>query len=131
MFWVDLSMAHLIEGSFTTATATNMIPVDTIAASSIPLYLPPAKLGNDNYIYVWSGGWKEWATAATDGINYFGLSAMTEILPLFSASGGGDSDTRPNIPVIQAYNIDKIRPCYSNVQWCVLCLGWRQRRRRF
>jgi prepilin-type N-terminal cleavage/methylation domain-containing protein len=89
VFWVDLSSAvagNLIEGGFTTATE------GTLAIVSIPLCLPPAKLGNGNYVYVFE----------LNGINYYGVENMAGMIgPQFAAEGSA------GMTVSQAYNIDK------------------------
>jgi prepilin-type N-terminal cleavage/methylation domain-containing protein len=103
MFWADLSHAGLIEGSFNTAT---MAPGDsslTVSWTQVPLYMPPAKIGGGNFVYVWSGGWKQYFNEGSDGVNYFGLSTVQG-----SAQGMGPmplSDVA--ITVQQAYSIDR------------------------
>jgi prepilin-type N-terminal cleavage/methylation domain-containing protein len=77
MFWADLSSAKLIDGTFTAASTHT--PVTSTPSSATPLYLPPAKLGRGNYFYVWSGGYQPLTTGDGDGINYFGLGAVTGI----------------------------------------------------
>jgi prepilin-type N-terminal cleavage/methylation domain-containing protein len=105
LFWVDLSMANLIDGSFNTAgayrTATN------ITGATLNAWLPQAKLGNGNYIYVLSGGWQERllggvANAGSDGNNYFGISAVTEI----NGTSQADILSSAGLTVQQAYSID-------------------------
>ena len=106
MFWVDLTTANglnvnLIDGSFSAATPTADAP-STAAAS---LYLPAAKLGNGNYIYVYSGGYAGHnGDGQGDGVNYFGLSAFV------SFGQGGCSPclwSNPGLTVAQAAAIDK------------------------
>jgi len=94
MFWVDLSQASLIDGSFNTASAT-INPGANTTGTFISSYLPAANIGQGNYIYVWSGG-----INGGNGINYFGVSAITSL-------GRGLPDSGATIPVRQAYNIDK------------------------
>ncbi len=96
MVWVDLSQAGLIDGYFVTASETT-IPGILITASSSPslaMFLPEAKLGQGNYIYVYSRGWGN-----NTGLNSFGMSAVTQI-------GTGLLST-PGLTVKQAYDIDK------------------------
>lgn len=99
-FWVDLSMAGLIEGSFSNP-ATNQF---TISDSSSPYktndYLPPAKLGRPNYIYVYSGGYNY---SSPDKFNYFALSAVSG----FSMGMSYKPAAYAGLTVSQAYNIDK------------------------
>ena len=106
MFWVDLTTANglnvnLIDGSFSAATPNSDAP-STAAAS---LYLPAAKLGNGNYIYVYSGGYGGHnGIGQGDGVNYFGLSA-------FVSFGQGACThclwSNPGLTVAQAAAIDK------------------------
>jgi prepilin-type N-terminal cleavage/methylation domain-containing protein len=96
MFWVDLSTANLIEGGFNTATS-NIMPPATITGAALNNYLPPAKLGGSNYVYVWSGGYHN----ALNGLNYYGVSAVTSITTagyIYSSLG---------LTVRQAYSIDQ------------------------
>jgi prepilin-type N-terminal cleavage/methylation domain-containing protein len=95
MAWVDLSTAGLIEGNFSTATPNN---APAIPSSSVPLYLPGAKLGQNDFIYIWSGG-----TTGSDGTNYFGLSTVLEIDYNRQIWAG----STPGVTVQQAYSIDK------------------------
>jgi hypothetical protein len=75
-------MANMIEGGFNTA---NMITSPSIAVTptstpNIDNYLPASKIGSGNYVYVWSGGIAStWNGLASNGINYFGLAAITSI----------------------------------------------------
>jgi prepilin-type N-terminal cleavage/methylation domain-containing protein len=92
MFWVDLSTAGLIDGSFNTARPTMTV---NVAASSVPLYLPAAKLGRGSFIYTRYGGW-----SAGDGFNYFGLGGVNSMMV-------GGSNVLPTLSVLDAYNMDK------------------------
>ena len=69
--------------------------------AQMALYLPTAKIGLGNYIYVWSGGWgaASWPAAIPDGKNYFGLSAITALDEWEILSNAG-------LTVAEAYNID-------------------------
>jgi hypothetical protein len=51
MFWVDLSTAKMIDGSFSTASPTTLAGSD-VTGTNIGLYLPQAKIGHSNYVYV-------------------------------------------------------------------------------
>ena len=100
MFWVDLSKAKLIDGGFSTATSTTL-PYP-LSSSTLPLYLPPAKLGKGNYIYVWSGGYGYLAHVNPgDSNNYFGISNIS------STDSSGHVYATPGLTVGQAYSIDK------------------------
>lgn len=103
MFWVDLSTAGMIDGGFNTATSNNP-PVIALSASSSPAlsaYLPLAKIGNSNYIYVYNGG-ADNTPWISNGINYFGLSAIS-----FLGTWSVAPPTHLTLSVTQSYNIDK------------------------
>jgi hypothetical protein len=127
MFWVDLTSANgqninLIEGNFATATPITP-PAGNISLVGLGLYFPQAKLGNGNYVYVWTSN-SNYASAFSPGIwgnpypqNYYGISAVTAIL---GGGGAGRLTSTPNIPVSTAYNIDRKMddglPLSGNVQ---------------
>jgi prepilin-type N-terminal cleavage/methylation domain-containing protein len=103
MFWVDLSSAvagNLIGGGF---NQNNILaPPTSVSTTQMPLYFPTANIGGGNYIYVWSGGWKETGTGGdagpgeiSDGVNYFGISVMIS-----------EGLAQVGLTVSQAYNID-------------------------
>jgi prepilin-type N-terminal cleavage/methylation domain-containing protein len=108
MFWVDLTTANgqnlnLIAGSFS-AASPNIFPPSEITGTQIDQYLPQAKLGRGNYIYVWSGGIGACGNpTGGDNLNYYGLSAVTDIY----AYVPGWIDSNPGLTVAQAYSIDK------------------------
>jgi len=105
MFWVDLSSAvagNLIEGGFNTASSTTSPGAD-ITGTNLNLWLPQAKIGRGNYFYVYGGAYNSGGWASL-GVNYFGLSAVTNIA---SSSDSGKIFSTPNIPVAEAYAIDK------------------------
>jgi prepilin-type N-terminal cleavage/methylation domain-containing protein len=90
MFWVDLSSltaGHLIEGGFITATPTTLY-----LYGNNSLWFPEAKVGANNFLYIWSAG----------GLNYYGLSNI-----ITTAIQPGQMNTVPGLTVQQAYNIDK------------------------
>ena len=95
MFWVDLSHANLIDGSFTTATPSGVFSGNGPTGSAIGNYLPQSKIGSSGYVYVWSGGWQSFA-GQPDSINYFAISGVT-----------GSGWSVPLMTVAQAYAIDK------------------------
>jgi prepilin-type N-terminal cleavage/methylation domain-containing protein len=101
MFWVDLSKAGLLEGSFNKASPYADASSD-ITGSNIDSYLPAAKLGGGNYIYVWSGGYYN-GNPIHNGLNYYGIFAVTNIA---SSSNNGFMYSSPSVPVRQAYAID-------------------------
>ena len=100
MFWVDLSTAKLIAGSF---TQNNILGAPaSVSLNQVGLYMPAAKIGRGNYVYVWSGGWQEMITAS-DGKNYFGLSAQVGSPP----GNAGIPASNVTLTVQEAYNIEK------------------------
>ena len=108
MFWVDLTTANglnlaLIDGNFSSANPTTPSASD-ITGTGIALYLPPAKLGRGNYIYVYSGGFvQNLGPGNSDDTNYFGISAVTKLV----GGANGSLVSSPTLPVNQAYSIDK------------------------
>lgn len=94
MFWVDLSTARLLDGSFTLAS-----PGDatwTIASTGLYQFYPAAKLGR-NYVYVYLGGTFA-GVWVSDGFNYFGLSAISQVANTIYST--------PGLSVQQAFAID-------------------------
>jgi prepilin-type N-terminal cleavage/methylation domain-containing protein len=100
MFWVDLSAANLIEGSFSSATPTSNNTL--IAATAVGQYFPQAKIGNGGYVYVWSGGWKgsNVNEQGGDGQNYFAVGIVN------GSNVNGASFDAPLMTPVQAYAID-------------------------
>jgi hypothetical protein len=98
MFWVDLSTVHLIDGGFNTASPS-VLPA-TLTGVTLNLYFPTAKIGQGNYVYVWSGGFA--LGYSPDGNNYFGLSAISAV-----TNPGSDLTSTAALTVQQAYNMDK------------------------
>jgi prepilin-type N-terminal cleavage/methylation domain-containing protein len=97
MFWVDLSSpvaGGLIDGSFTAGAGYSQPPFVVLLSNAIS-YLPPAKIGGGNYIWVSSGGWSR-----SDGLNYFSL-ATPNIEPDYWIA------PQLTLTVSQAYAIDK------------------------
>ena len=103
MFWVDLSTAHLIDGSFSTATANGLI-TSTLTPTSNPAigaYLPAAQIGGGNYTYIWSAASGD-ISANHVGFNNFAISGLSALQP--NSSGNGTVFT--GLTVKQAYDID-------------------------
>ena len=95
LFWVDLSTANgnnlnLIDGSFSSATISG--PAVAVTTATMSKYLPSAKLGKGNYVYV--GSFND------DGINYWGISAVSGISTVEALT------STPGLSVTQAYSID-------------------------
>jgi hypothetical protein len=102
MFWVDLTTAKMVDGGFST---NNMLlsPAAGVAATVVYKYFPAAKIGNGNYIYVWSGGWQIFSGPPGNSVNYFGLSAVLA----GPAAWNGAMTSNVSLTVRQAYNIDQ------------------------
>jgi prepilin-type N-terminal cleavage/methylation domain-containing protein len=110
VFWVDLSTARLIDGGFSSANFSGN-PGSVATGAVLDQYLPQAKLGNGNYIYVFSGGWGNNSGLNSNGVNYYGLSNVFSLgqsnctTCLISYTLGGSSN--PGLTVQQAYSIDQ------------------------
>jgi hypothetical protein len=98
MFWNDLSSAGLIEGSFFLPSSTAM-PTSNVTGNAINGYLPAAKIGGTNYVYVY--GSPQGCGLTQSYPNMFGLSAISNI----SASSPVPYSS-PGLTVKQAYDID-------------------------
>jgi prepilin-type N-terminal cleavage/methylation domain-containing protein len=98
LFWVDLSATGLIDSAFNTANATTVLSTGTNVNPT--LYLPAAKIGSGNYVYVWSGGPQ--LAGTPNSINYFGLSSVTGGI----AGCSNCAASNPALSVAQAYAID-------------------------
>jgi prepilin-type N-terminal cleavage/methylation domain-containing protein len=98
MFWVDLSAMHLMDGGFSIAASSSTAL--NITGSGIASYLPQAKIGNGNYVYVWSDGGPN--SPGKDG-NEFGISVVTN---LAASVDGGYMLSAPGLSVAQAYSLD-------------------------
>jgi prepilin-type N-terminal cleavage/methylation domain-containing protein len=90
LFWGDLSAAGFVDGSFNQAVVQTNAAM-TISGSQLDGYLPKAKLGQGNYVYVYTD---------LSGVNYYGVSASPSILQ-FAAF-----NTTTGMSVQQAYAID-------------------------
>jgi len=106
-FWVDLSKAKLIDLGLTFSyTNSNSGLPDPLTYTSSPQSLsdifPKAKIGQNNYVALWSGGYN---TNSPDGMNYFAITAFDPDNGI-SISGTLNLLT-PGLTVSQAYNIDK------------------------
>jgi hypothetical protein len=102
IFWSDLTYANgmninLIDGSYYVNNVTNCPnPVSgfgnlgTSDPNVINTYFPQAKIGQGNYVYVWSG----------NSANYYGISAVSQLL-------NGRQFSSPALSVSQASRIDQ------------------------
>lgn len=100
-FWTDLSVGNtanglnlnvnLIDASFS-AYASPAMPAPAINAANVDTYIPAAKLGHNNYIYIFS----------YNTVNFFAISPVvtTAVTGVVSPPVGG-------LTVNQAYQIDK------------------------
>lgn len=101
LFWRDLSAAGLIDATLNTATATAVLSNITNASTpNVNSFFPVAK--SEGEVYMWSGGWQEWVTGDTDGVNYFGIAEI-QGLGVFYA---GSATTKPSLTIYQAFNLD-------------------------
>lgn len=114
LFWRDLSKTNLIDGSYITAQLGGYNSLSITSLTAILAYIPQAKIGRGNNVYVWSGGYKEWNgnelsfcdinnnPCLGDNLNYFGLSAVSA-----PVNSSGFPNSSPSLTVREAYNIDK------------------------
>jgi hypothetical protein len=101
LFWTDLSAAGMIEGRFTTASASVATAVGCPCTSvTFDKYFPNAKIGNGNYINVWGGGWQGNNQSTGDGVNYYTITQVTDLV------FGWKLQTNPGLTVAQAYSMD-------------------------
>jgi prepilin-type N-terminal cleavage/methylation domain-containing protein len=131
MFWEDLSYAggmnlNLIPESFNTATSVPS-SCNQILPAALSAYIPAAKLGAGNYVYVWSGGPSDDTMGNTTGnnaTNYFEISGVSDFIN--TTCGGVEGSL--NLTVRQAYDIDsKIDdglPRSGRVQTLLLMSDW-------
>jgi prepilin-type N-terminal cleavage/methylation domain-containing protein len=115
VFWRDLTTPgiNLIEGSYplnSPDSNPNGGNAD-VTGADIGLYLPAAKIGRNNYVYVWSGGWQEFKSynggymtnGTSNQINYFAVTNVNDI----TAGDNGQAYSNPGLTVAEAYNIDQ------------------------
>lgn len=140
LFWSDLTTAGLIAsyGTFNGIASNTIPPTAPNAKTGYSTYFPRAVIGNNNYVYVWSGGYYGGVNGgcnSSDGTNYFGISPITSIwLGLMYATGG------TTMTVNQAFGIDakvddglpqsgNVQAIYTNVlassgSGCASSLAW-------
>ncbi len=135
LFWSDLALAKLITGpnpdmGYNDAPCFGTSWFMCSPSVSVDKYLPKAKIGGNNHIYVWSGGWgvdngigstgTGGSTSGGNGntINYFAIN-------VFDWIGSGLYSNRSGMKVSQAFAIDskiddglpqtgKITPLFPN-----------------
>ena len=107
MFWVDLSKAGLIEGSFTTATATAW--AGDVSGAGVDAYYPRAKIGSGIHVYTLNlynqQGFS--SNPQYNHNNFFSISQVQTLglVPASTATNVQNYGTA-GIAVKQAYNID-------------------------
>ena len=103
VFWVDLTAAGLIEGSFTAATSTTP-PASNLVGATINNYFPQAKIGGGNFVTLWSGGTiiNGAVCSSTNRNNYFSISLIEHV-----AEPSGIVYGSAGISISEAYNIDQ------------------------
>jgi prepilin-type N-terminal cleavage/methylation domain-containing protein len=109
LFWTDLSTAGLIDGIFPNggAAAPNCTTIptlgNTVGTSYLGDYLPTAKIGGGNFVYIYYSNPLIAATTTpsplADGANWFGIAGFSSMNPTCSTQA-------KSISVIQARNID-------------------------
>jgi prepilin-type N-terminal cleavage/methylation domain-containing protein len=72
-FWRDLSQAQLVAGSFNYCALSRAASPGSHYVD-VSSWLPAARIGQGDYVTVYSGGAGQYAT---NGINYFGVSRIT------------------------------------------------------
>jgi prepilin-type N-terminal cleavage/methylation domain-containing protein len=99
-FWEDLSAnSSLIDGTFDQTIGS----VNCATVACVSDYIPPAKIGGGNFIYVYSGYADECCVYTGTGPNFFGLSVVNA----FNDSNViGPPAPAPGLTVEQAYAID-------------------------
>jgi prepilin-type N-terminal cleavage/methylation domain-containing protein len=132
VFWRHLYEAKLIAGKFDGADYTTMASCgfgpdrsQLNCDDARPQFMPKAKLGNDNWVFVFGGGLGD--MISSDGHNYLSIAALE-----FYYNLGAGPYARPAITTLQAFNIDtkiddglpqsgKVRPYmpwgYGDVYW--------------
>lgn len=103
MVWVDLTTAALIGAGLTKNTVT--CPIGSPTVDDV---FPPAKIGNGNYVYVWSGGYS--GAKNGNGINYFGVSSVTIL------GAGPIGTTGTSMTVNQVLHRQKSRRCLAAIR---------------
>jgi prepilin-type N-terminal cleavage/methylation domain-containing protein len=97
LFWQDLGNVNLIDGEFPNnggaaiQCGTSVVLSLTSGTTSVGNYFPSAKMGYGQYVYVYE----------SPGANWYGVAGIT------GTATGGQLNATANMPVIEAYNIDK------------------------
>jgi len=96
-FWEDLSLAEMIGGVFNTATDGSL---GGGVSSNFGRYFPISRIGNNNYVSVFSGGIYSGGVFSDRAGNYFSVSVPVSI------GGSGNYTSTAGMTVLQAYNLD-------------------------
>lgn len=117
-FWLDISQARLIDGTFSGCSGGWCI--NNYTGGDLDSSLPKAKIGDGSYVNVFSGGWQlSWPTGS-DNKNYFLVAKQFY-------NDDGDLAVNTSLTVSQAYAIDQKMddglPQYRKVMALVMNLG--------
>lgn len=95
MFWLELSQAGLIDGSYGSTMTTGAAIVAATTVAGVNAFVPPTKLGRGNSI----------TTAEVSGINYYVIGGFTTIpaTGVYDATGKNTN----NLNAIESYAMDK------------------------
>ncbi len=93
MFWNDLSVAGLIDGSFQGGLNVDSANPQAVTAAQVPTTFPVAKLGRGNYVTV----------SSYSGTNYWIMGGITSTS---GGVGGGGYNSYLDMTPVEAYNID-------------------------
>lgn len=98
VFWNDLATARLTDYPFNANFSITLYVPNGVSMDNL---FPGGKIGNGNYVYVWSGGPIAGHSndAGHNGLNYFGLSAVVSVV-------NGQMTSNPGLTVQQAASID-------------------------
>jgi prepilin-type N-terminal cleavage/methylation domain-containing protein len=99
-FWEDLSKEGLIGESFSTATDADRPAITSTTTPNFSAFIPSAKIGNGNYLYIYSTAGALLTTTPGNNVNYFGLTVPSVII------SGGNLTCGPGLTVTQAQSID-------------------------
>ncbi len=94
-FWRHLSDADLVEGDFGSALTTGADLGGATTMNTIGTYIPPAKMGRNNYITAYS----------LTGLNYYVIGGIG-VVATTGIYGTTAGNTTNNMPPPDAFNID-------------------------
>lgn len=106
LFWVDLSKANLIDGTFSTAVCCNWAyggtSISSYSTPSIQAFIPSAKIGNGFSIVVGNG--KKLGGNSSSKFNANNFFILSQDVHIYQAEEGGGV---PALSVRDSYSIDK------------------------